>query len=280
MPQVYQQPTQGMLNRAHPLVNQLIFAWSSAGYTYGYADATNVAGIDSVYGTSGVFSAVPLIPNKRYTTAGNMMNPGAGPIRLTWQDPLAQGSSGPAGQTVACLIASDVAWVAAEQYVWGRRNSLTGANGGIALGNKNGGVNPGWLSECSDGVTQNQIDTGGGVSYQSQDQYYLLVGVLNPDGTHSIYVDGALIAATASGMTFPIVTGAKTFQFLNDTANTQQFDGSGSAGFFWNRALTPQEIGMLYADPFILWKFPNAEEDDGLGLPFQTALNSTFFLCF
>jgi hypothetical protein len=281
MPQVYQQPQGNVaLNRSHPLCNQLIFAYSSAAYTYGYANTSLIAGIDSVYGVSGAFTAVPTIPNKRYGTSGSLMNPGAGPLQLTFDDAIAAGNSSANGMTVACLVASDIPWVAAEKYVFGRRDTLVGANSGIALGNRNFSVVPGWQSEVSDGVTQDAIDTGVVTNYQNQDQFYLLVGVIGPDGIHSIYLDGILIRSKVSGMTFPLGTGRKTIHFLAAVGDLIPFDGSATCGFVWNRALTPQEIGDLYVDPFAIWKFPNAWEDDGLGISFQTALNSTFFLAF
>ena len=251
-----------------------MFAYFAAAYRGGYRAGGLGGSVESVFGTQGIWSAAPAQPGSFYP-GGICDDPGAGPVRLEWQDPYAAapGISSLRSLTVSCLVTNEVPWVAADAYIFGRRDSLTGNVRGMALGNKNFGANPGWLVEVSDGVGQSNLQTELGQSVQTQFQMDLVTAVYDQNSNLSIWINDQLATVAggaanpnATGLGSPLDNAIRAIRAFNDSGNTQQFDGAICAAFVWNRALTQQEIGAMASDPYDIWARPFEDEFETLGL--------------
>lgn len=174
------------------------------------------------------------------------------------------------GFTATCLIRPDVVTVDGTLPFFKHMNQpYNGTTPGWCFTNAAGNV---YRFNMSDGVNQKNINS---VTTQDVNRGHLVLVTVVPDGAGGVnlefYVNGirestansAVIAAMGNPANTPI-----KFLGLGIVANGQPaYPGFVSMGAVWERVLTPGEIGMLAADPFVLWR---QAEDELAGNIFQT----------
>ena len=269
-------PRRMTLNRGRGLHRGLIFA-CPPGWTNGFTAGTFQTDYDDKNMSRGIFNTT--VPNASPFQGGSI--PGGrgidnGDSSFNSVPEFLTGVAGDTrydltyGFTAACLVRPDVLTTDGTLPFFKHMNQpYNGTTPGWCFTNAAGNV---YRLNISDGVNQKAI-----VSVTTQDiqRGHLVLATVVPDGAGgtnlAFYVNGILEATANSAVIAAVGNPANTpikFLGLGIVANGQPaYSGFVSMGAVWNRVLTPGEIGMLAADPFVLWR---QSEDDLAGSTFQT----------
>lgn len=278
-------PLRPRLNRGQGLACGLTFAF--AAFDEGATDTDFASGLESVGHVAGAtrhrgtWNIDPFANGVRWETYGYGLSFDEGPAlpnkRLIWADP--GGINNPIrGLTVYCAIRKEGAQVVpppGDNFVFGKRDDVTGAFPGYALlagniGARPGG--PGWNFEiCSAAGVQAAAQNFLGNDTQTVNEDTVLVGRYDLNNVE-LWQDGELVGSNAAA--FNIGASTNPVSMFNVLAGGLQIDAAVMAAGIWNRELSPGEIGQLFADPFTLWRQPHREFFLGVGPGLAAALRN------
>ena len=245
------------------------------GWERGFGVGGNTGAWEDVHHRQGTFGAAPSATQYEHIeTYGASMEDGS-PTSPTFCQ--YQGGAAPtlsyqfiAGLSVFMCVRPEAAGLDATAVFKDRGTPLGVANNGwdITLNTANN-----WRVQICDGTTQIQCVGTSTPSFNVAARINSVVGFTWDLANIRLYVDGKLETTTACALNPALVFTTQSPRWFGSGVTAADVaDITVGMGGIWGRVLSPSEIGLLYVDPFRVWR--PFVTDKGL------SAYQTFFLAF